>query len=77
MPVKISDSLVKIITAFSVYHIVFILQNNGDMFPKDKNGKFIYDDTDYVDTWKVSSLHPLNIVISALINFLNLLFKNN
>ncbi|XP_076814558.1 aldo-keto reductase 1B-like [Clavelina lepadiformis] len=26
--------------------------NNGETFPKDKDGKFIYDDTDYVDTWK-------------------------
>jgi len=26
--------------------------NNGQMFPKDANGKFIYSDVDYVDTWK-------------------------
>jgi len=26
--------------------------NDGNMFPKDANGKFYYDDTDYVDTWK-------------------------
>lgn len=26
--------------------------NNGEMFPKDANGKFIYTDDDYVDTWK-------------------------
>lgn len=26
--------------------------NNGDLFPKDANGKFLYSDVDYVDTWK-------------------------
>jgi len=26
--------------------------NNGEMFPKDANGKFLYSDDDYVDTWK-------------------------
>jgi len=26
--------------------------NNGNMFPKDDQGKFLYSDDDYVDTWK-------------------------
>nr|XP_009861665.1 aldose reductase-like [Ciona intestinalis] len=32
--------------------MAYVLQPDGNLFPKDSNGKFIYDDTDYVDTWK-------------------------
>lgn len=27
-------------------------RGDGNLFPKDENGKFYYSDTDYVDTWK-------------------------
>ena len=39
------------------------------MFPKDENGKFYYDDTDYVETWKVNFKYLKCILIRAVHEF--------
>ena len=36
------------------------LQEGGEFHPKDANGKVIYSDVDYLDTWKVRNLAKLN-----------------
>lgn len=34
-------------------HWPFAYQEEGDLFPKDENGKVLFSDVDYIDTWKV------------------------
>ena len=35
----------------------FVKQNvNKEVLPKDEEGKFMFGDTDYVKTWKVSTI---------------------
>lgn len=49
------DSLKDLQTSYLDLYLIHWPQayvNNGEMFPKDKDGKFIYSDVDYVDTWK-------------------------
>jgi hypothetical protein len=30
-----------------------MLQAGGELFPKDEQGNMLYDDVDYLETWKV------------------------
>jgi len=49
------DSLKDLQTSYLDLYLIHWPQayvNNGEMFPKDSNGKFLYSDVDYVDTWK-------------------------
>jgi len=51
----VMDSLKDLQTSYLDLYLIHWPQayvNNGNMFPKDSNGKFIYTDDDYVDTWK-------------------------
>jgi len=51
----VMDSLKDLQTSYLDLYLIHWPQayvNNGNMFPKDSNGKFIYSDDDYVDTWK-------------------------
>jgi len=51
----VMDSLKDLQTSYLDLYLIHWPQayvNNGEMFPKDSNGKFIYSDDDYVETWK-------------------------
>ena len=32
--------------------MLILLQDRGELFTKDENGKFYYSDVDYLETWK-------------------------
>ena len=40
---------------FTHSNVTNILQEGGEFHPKDENGKVLFSDVDFIDTWKVSA----------------------
>lgn len=52
---KVSQrTLLKFLFLKSAMHSGLLFRNkeDGELFPKDADGKFLYSDVDYLDTWK-------------------------
>lgn len=41
-----------LITTFSSNFLILTIQEDGELFPTDAQGKIRFSDVDYVDTWK-------------------------
>ena len=45
-------------------------QEGGDFYPKDENGKVIFSDVDYIETWKVSVNAVVWVMVTQTASYL-------